>query len=57
MPRESALTYGRINSIDIYRTSSGIKICDATVIGAGEAVMIQAPTMGGYGEPADNNPD
>ena len=25
--------------------------CDATVIGAGEAVIIQTPTAGGYGEP------
>jgi 5-oxoprolinase (ATP-hydrolysing) len=25
--------------------------CDATVIGAGEAVIIQTPTAGGYGKP------
>jgi 5-oxoprolinase (ATP-hydrolysing) len=25
--------------------------CDATVIDAGEAVTIQTPTAGGYGEP------
>jgi 5-oxoprolinase (ATP-hydrolysing) len=25
--------------------------CDATVIDAGEAVIIQTPTAGGYGEP------
>jgi 5-oxoprolinase (ATP-hydrolysing) len=25
--------------------------CDATVIDAGEAIIIQTPTAGGYGEP------
>jgi 5-oxoprolinase (ATP-hydrolysing) len=25
--------------------------CDATVIDAGEAIMIQTPTAGGYGDP------
>jgi len=25
--------------------------CDATVIDAGEAIIIQAPTAGGYGKP------
>jgi 5-oxoprolinase (ATP-hydrolysing) len=28
-----------------------LKGCDATVIGAGEAVIIQTPTAGGYGTP------
>jgi 5-oxoprolinase (ATP-hydrolysing) len=28
--------------------------CDATVIDAGEAVIIQTPTAGGYGEPANS---
>ena len=30
---------------------SGCKGCDATVIDAGEAVIIQTPTAGGYGKP------
>jgi 5-oxoprolinase (ATP-hydrolysing) len=25
--------------------------CDATMIGAGEAIIIQTPTAGGYGKP------
>jgi len=29
-----------------------LKGCDATVIDAGEAIMIQTPTAGGYGDPA-----
>ncbi len=32
---------------------SGCKGCDATVIDAGEAVIIQTPTAGGYGDPRD----
>jgi 5-oxoprolinase (ATP-hydrolysing) len=27
--------------------------CDATVIDEGEAVIIQTPTAGGYGDPRD----
>ncbi len=30
-----------------------LKGCDATVIDAGEAIIIQTPTAGGYGDPAD----
>ena len=28
-----------------------LKGCDATVIDAGEAIIIQTPTAGGYGKP------
>jgi 5-oxoprolinase (ATP-hydrolysing) len=28
-----------------------LKACDATVLDAGEAVIIQTPTAGGYGKP------
>jgi 5-oxoprolinase (ATP-hydrolysing) len=27
--------------------------CDATTIGAGEAIFIQTPTAGGYGDPRE----
>jgi 5-oxoprolinase (ATP-hydrolysing) len=30
--------------------------CAATVLGAGEAITIQTPTAGGYGEPPNSNP-
>jgi 5-oxoprolinase (ATP-hydrolysing) len=30
-----------------------LKGCDATVVDAGEAIIIQTPTAGGYGEPAE----
>ncbi|MGE3868359.1 MAG: hydantoinase B/oxoprolinase family protein [Pseudorhodoplanes sp.] len=29
--------------------------CDATVIGAGEAIIIRTPTAGGYGDPKERN--
>jgi len=28
-----------------------LQACDATVIDAGEAIIIQTPTAGGYGKP------
>jgi 5-oxoprolinase (ATP-hydrolysing) len=31
-----------------------LKACDATVLDAGDAVIIQTPTAGGYGEPQKN---
>src|SRR5260370_724756 len=30
-----------------------LRACDATTIEAGEAIIIQTPTAGGYGDPAD----
>jgi 5-oxoprolinase (ATP-hydrolysing) len=31
--------------------------CDATVIDAGEAIIIQTPTAGGYGDPKERSPE
>jgi 5-oxoprolinase (ATP-hydrolysing) len=36
-------------------TMERLKGADATVVDAGEAIIIQTPTAGGYGKPADSN--
>src|SRR4051812_18012147 len=37
-------------------TIEPLAACAATVLDAGEAIMIQTPTAGGYGEPEEQNP-
>jgi 5-oxoprolinase (ATP-hydrolysing) len=48
---------GQLGENSVRRKNGGVEklqACDATVIDAGEAVMIQTPTAGGYGDPRKN---
>jgi 5-oxoprolinase (ATP-hydrolysing) len=50
---------GRIGENSVRRndgTTERLKGADATVVDAGEAIIIQTPTAGGYGKPERSNP-